>query len=168
MQNVKCRMQNVKCKMQNAKCKMQNAECRMQNAKCKMQNAECKMQNYVVVNEMDNPIKDKSFEFAVRIVNLNKYLCSEKNEYVLSNQLLRSGTSIGANISEAERGQSKKDFISKMSIALKEANETEYWLRLLYRTNYLTQEQFDSLHKDIEEIIFILISICRTSNTNIK
>ena len=117
---------------------------------------------------MDNPIRDKSFEFAVRIVNLYKYLCSEKKEYVLSKQLLRSGTSVGANVSEAERGQSKPDFTSKMSIALKEANETEYWLKLLYRTDYLTEEQFNSLHKDIEEIIFILISICRTSNTNVK
>lgn len=79
----------------------------------------------------------KSFDFAVRIVNLYKYLTNEQKEYVLSKQLLRCGTNIGANISEAQRAQSKADFISKMSIALKEANETLYWLKLLYKTDYL-------------------------------
>ena len=87
----------------------------------------------------ENIIVDKSFDFAVRIVNLNKYLYNEQKEYVLSKQLLRSGTSIGANVSEAERAQSKADFISKMSIALKEANETNYWLKLLYKTDYLSK-----------------------------
>ena len=87
----------------------------------------------------ENIIVDKSFDFAVRIVNLNKYLNNEQKEYVLSKQLLRSGTSIGANVSEAERAQSKADFISKMSIALKEANETNYWLKLLYKTDYLSK-----------------------------
>ncbi|MBE6748958.1 MAG: four helix bundle protein [Ruminococcaceae bacterium] len=117
---------------------------------------------------MDNPIKDKSFRFAIRIVNLYKYLSTEKQEYVLSKQLLRSGTSIGANISEAQRGQSKPDFVSKMNIALKEANETEYWLRLLCETNYLDENQFKSLYKDIDEIISILMSICKTTNENLK
>jgi len=117
---------------------------------------------------MDNPIKDKSFRFAIRIVNLYKYLSTEKQEYVLSQQLLRSGTSIGANISEAQRGQSKPDFVSKMNIALKEANETEYWLRLLCETNYLDENQFKSLYKDIDEIISILMSICKTTNENLK
>ena len=79
---------------------------------------------------------------------------------------MRCGTSIGANISEAQRGQSKADFISKMSIALKEANETLYWLKLLYKTDYLNKSQFDSLKNDITELISILTSICKTSNSN--
>ena len=110
--------------------------------KCKIQNAECKMRWGLIVSE--NIIVDKSFDFAVRIVNLNKYLNNEQKEYVLSKQLLRSGTSIGANVSEAERAQSKADFISKMSIALKEANETNYWLKLLYKTDYLNKSQYDT------------------------
>ena len=109
---------------------------------------------------------EKSFHFAVRIVNLYKYLTNERKEYVLSKQLLRCGTSIGANISEAQRGQSKADFISKMSIALKEANETLYWLKLLHKTDYLNKSQFDSLNNDITELISILTSICKTSNSN--
>ena len=127
-----------------------------------MQNAECKVQNDIAKNE--NAAVDKSFEFAVRIVNLSKYLMQEHKEYVLSKQLLRCGTSIGANIAEAQRGQSKADFISKMSIALKEANEAHYWLRLLHRTNYLTASQFDSMNKDIQEILGILTAICKTAN----
>jgi len=114
----------------------------------------------------ENIIVDKSFDFAVRIVNLNKYLNNEQKEYVLSKQLLRSGTSIGANVSEAERAQSKADFISKMSIALKEANETNYWLKLLYKTDYLNKSQYDSINTDINELISILIAICKTSNSN--
>ena len=117
---------------------------------------------------MDNPIKDKSFKFAIRIVNLYKYLCNEKQEYVLSKQLLRSGTSIGANVSEAVRAQSKLDFVSKMNIALKEANETEYWISLLYETSFIDETQYNSLHKDIDEIVFMLISICKTTNENLK
>ena len=111
----------------------------------------------------ENIIVDKSFDFAVRIVNSNKYLNNEQKEYVLSKQLLRSGTSIGANVSEAERGQSRADFYSKMSIALKEANETYYWIRLLYQTEYLNQEQFESIENDIKEIIALLMSICKSS-----
>ena len=83
-----------------------------------------------------NAAVEKSFEFAVRIVNLYKYLVREHKEYTLSKQLLRCGTSIGANIAEAQRGQSKADFAAKMNIALKEANETQYWLKLLYRTDF--------------------------------
>ena len=112
-----------------------------------------------------NAAVEKSFEFAVRIVNLYKYLIREHKEYTLSKQLLRCGTSIGANVSEAQRGQSKADFVAKMNIALKEANETHYWLRLLYRTEFLSKTQFDSLEKDIQDILGILIAICRTSNT---
>lgn len=117
-------------------------------------------------NMSENISVEKSFNFAVRIVNLYKYLTSEYKEYVLSKQLLRSGTSIGANISEAQRGQSKADFIAKMSIALKEANETQYWLKLLYKTDYLNKSQFDSLNNDVNELISILTSICKTSNSN--
>lgn len=109
---------------------------------------------------------DKSFSFAVQIVNLYKFLVEERKEYVLSKQLLRSGTSIGANVSEAQRGQSKADFISKMSIALKEANETNYWLRLLYTTEYITKPQYDKAINDVNELISILIAICKTSNSN--
>ena len=105
-----------------------------------------------------------SFEFAVRIVNLYKYLTGEYGEYVLSKQLLRSGTSIGANVAEAQRGQSHADFTAKMSIALKEANETHYWLRLLYRTEYLNRQQFESLEKDIQSLLGILTAICKTAN----
>ncbi|MBQ2284805.1 MAG: four helix bundle protein [Clostridia bacterium] len=112
---------------------------------------------------MRNIIENKSFEFAVRIVNLRKFLVREKNEYILSKQLMRSGTSIGANVSEAQRAQSKADFVSKMSIALKEANETNYWLKLLYRTDYIDEKQFGSMVGDLDEIISILVSICNTS-----
>ncbi len=111
----------------------------------------------------DNVIADKTFSFAVRIVNIYKYITTEKNEYVLSKQLLRSGTSIGANVAEGEKAQSKADFYSKMSIALKEANETEFWLRLLYSTEYLTEKQFTSISSDIQEIIAILTSICKST-----
>ena len=111
-----------------------------------------------------NVIVEKSFDFAVRIVNLHKYLNREHKEFVLSKQLLRSGTSIGANVSEAQRGQSKADFTAKMSIALKEASESEYWIKLLYRTEYLSNEQYDSLNADVQELIGLLMAICRTSN----
>ena len=108
-------------------------------------------------------IEAKSFDFAVRIVKLYQYLCEEKKEFVLSKQLLRSGTSIGANVSETENAQSKADFISKMNIALKEANETQYWLRLLYSTDYLSDKEFESINADITELIAILTSICKTA-----
>ncbi len=111
----------------------------------------------------ENKIEDKSFDFAVRVVNLYRFMTEQKKEFILSKQLLRSGTSIGANISEAVRGQSKADFVAKMSIALKEANETKYWLKLLYKTDYLTDQQYSSLNNDITEIIKILIAICKTS-----
>lgn len=110
----------------------------------------------------DNIILDKSFDFAVRVVNLYKHLTAEKKEFVLSKQLVRSGTSIGANVSEAVRAQSTADFIAKLSIALKEANETEYWLKLLYKTEYLTKKEYESISKDINEIIAILVSIIKT------
>ena len=111
----------------------------------------------------DNVIENKSFDFAVRIVNLHKHLSSEKKEFVLSKQLLRSATSIGANVSEALRGQSKADFSAKMCIAIKEANESYYWIRLLYKTDYLSEQEFNSIEKDVVELIKILSSICKTS-----
>ena len=112
----------------------------------------------------DNVIVDKSFDFAVRIVNLSKYLVEQQKEYVLSKQLLRSGTSIGANVFEAQREQTKADFTAKMCIALKEANETDYWLKLLHRTEYLTEAQYTSIYEDMQEILGILTAICRTTN----
>ena len=113
---------------------------------------------------MVNIIEEKSFNFAVRVVNLHKHLTAEKKEFVLSKQLLRSGTSIGANLCEAQRGQSKADFNAKMNIALKEANESEYWIRLLHRTDYLTDEEYNSIEKDAKELIAILVSICKKTN----
>ena len=110
-----------------------------------------------------NIIVDKSKAFAIRIINLYKYLCDEKKEYVLSKQLLRSGTSIGANIKETIRGQSKDDFAHKMNISLKEASESEYWLELLYETDYITEQQFNSIIGDCTELIKILTSIIKTS-----
>ena len=115
------------------------------------------------VEKKDNPVLEKSFEFAVRTVNLAKYLRKTQNEFVLSKQLLRSGTSIGANVSEAQRGQSKADFAAKMNIALKEANETLYWLRLLHRTEYLTNSQYRSMEHDIRELISLLMAITKSA-----
>ena len=112
----------------------------------------------------ENIVADKSKMFAVRIVKLYQYLCTEKREFVLAKQLLRSGTSIGANVKEAIRGQSKADFISKMSIALKEASETEYWLELLYETDFLDKNQFQSIYADNQELLKILTSIIKSSS----
>ena len=112
---------------------------------------------------MPNIVEEKSKDFAVRIVKLYKYLCSEKQEYVMSKQVLRSGTSIGANIAEAQEGQSKKDFISKMSIALSEASETAYWLELLVRTEYITQSQYENIKEDCRELIKLLTAIVKRS-----
>ena len=111
-----------------------------------------------------NPVKDKSFQLAVRIVNLSKYLQSEK-EFVLSKQILRSGTSIGANIRESQNAQSPADFIHKLSISQKEADETLYWLELLKETKYITEDEFLSLESDLLEIIKLLCSILKTSKS---
>ncbi|MBQ4551106.1 MAG: four helix bundle protein [Oscillospiraceae bacterium] len=118
--------------------------------------------------DCENVIEDKSFEFAVRIVNLTKYLRRKYKEYVIAKQILRCGTSIGANVSEAQRAQSRADFYSKMSIALKETNETYYWLRLLYRTEYLTKPEFESMKKDADELLRILVAICKTASESRK
>ena len=114
----------------------------------------------------DNILVDKSLEFAIRIVNCYKFLTENYKEFVMSKQLLRSGTSIGANINEAIEGQSRADFISKMNIALKEARETSYWLTLLYRTNYLEEKIIRSMRNDIDEIIRILIASIKTTKKN--
>lgn len=110
---------------------------------------------------MRNIVLDKSKAFALRIIKLYKYLCDEKREYVLSKQLLRSGTSVGANVREAQRGQSKPDFYSKLNISLKEADESAYWLELLHESGYLNEEQFYSLIEDCNEIIALLVSITK-------
>ena len=115
-----------------------------------------------------NVIRDKSFDFAVRIVNVYKFLCDEKREFVLSKQLLRSGTSIGANVEEALQAQSKRDYLSKMNIALKEANESQYWIRLLHATKYMEENQKESIYKDCNEIIKLLVSIVKTTKKNLE
>ena len=111
----------------------------------------------------ENLTYDKALNYAVRIVNLYKYLIEEKKEYVMSKQLLRSGTSIGANISEAISAESALDFVHKLAIAQKEANETKYWLTLLERTGYLSSSQYQSMYSDCLEIIKILVSIILTT-----
>ncbi|WP_455674742.1 four helix bundle protein [Phocaeicola sp.] len=111
----------------------------------------------------ENVVKQKSMEFAVRGVNLYRFLVNERKEFVLSKQLLRAGTSIGANIREAEHAQSRADFINKLSIALKEANETEYWLELLMRTDYIDQKQYESINNDSIELNKLLITIIKTT-----
>lgn len=115
--------------------------------------------------KQDNIIQEKSFAFAVRLVKLYKYLCDEKREFVLSKQLLRSGTSIGANVEEAIGGHSGKDFIFKLSIAYKEARETIYWLKLLQAASFLSEEQAKSVLKDAEEICKILGKIQITAKS---
>ena len=116
----------------------------------------------------DNLVYRKAFEFALKIIETYKYLTEQQKEYIMSKQLLRSGTSIGANIREGVDGQSKKDFIAKLSISLKEANETEYWLELLIESNYLDREKGLQLVNDVKEIIKILSSIIKTTKENMK
>lgn len=111
---------------------------------------------------MDNIVVEKSEKFALRIIGLYKYLCMEKKEYVMSRQILKSGTSIGANIREAQYGQSKKDFTSKMYISLKETSETEYWLNLLYKSNYISEASYISIKNDCIELLKLLTSIVKT------
>jgi len=116
---------------------------------------------------MGNPIREKSFIFALRMVKLAKYLQNDRKEYVLSKQVLRSGTAIGALVREAEHAQSKADFINKMSIALKEANETDYWIDLLHQSDIITHEHYNSIHPDIQELLKLLVSIVKTSKDRI-
>ncbi len=110
-----------------------------------------------------NIVRDKAFDFAVRIVNLRKYLITEKQERSLSLQILRSGTSIGANLEEAIGAQTKKDFVAKLSVAYKETRETLYWLKLLYRTGYIQEEHYNSLRSDCSEIEKLLSSSLLTA-----
>ena len=114
----------------------------------------------------ENLIADKSKHFAVRIVRLRRYLADNYKEWVLSDQICRSGTSIGANVREALRAQSKADFISKLHIALKEADETSYWLEILHDTDYINTPLYNSLNSDCDEIIRILTAILKTKKEN--
>ena len=112
--------------------------------------------------EYKKTIEQKSFEFAKRIVKLYEFLCAGKTEYTLGRQVLRSGTAIGANVFEARQAQSGKDYLSKMNIALKEASETEYWLKLLYETGYIDEKQYKSINDDCSELNKLLITTVRT------
>ena len=123
-----------------------------------MDDGQLKMKNNVVM--------DKSFDFALRIIKLYKFLVSEQKEYVLSKQILR--TAIGALIKEAEHAQSKADFLNKMNIALKEANETEYWLMLLKDSDYIDEKSFNSIYSDSVELIKLLISIVKSTKDKLK
>ena len=116
----------------------------------------------------DSVTLDKSKNFAIRIVRLYQYLCTEKKEFVLSKQLLRSGTSIGANLAEAIYGISDKDFLSKMYISLKECAETKYWPELLFKTDYLTEQQYRSINEDCTELIKLLTSSAKTMSIKLK
>jgi len=115
-----------------------------------------------------NIFKNKSFDFALRIVKLYQFLCFEKKEFVLSNQLLRSGTSVGAMVRESEQAESKSDFIHKLAVAQKEANESDYWLELLFQSDFLNEIQYKSLKSDIVEINKILASILVSTKKNLK
>lgn len=115
-----------------------------------------------------NILKEKSFAFAVRIVNLYKYLKKEHGEYIISQQLIRSGTSIGALVREAEHAESIRDFIHKLNIGLKEANESKYWLDLLVATEFITDKMFESLNADCEALLKILIASVKTSKRKLK
>ncbi len=116
----------------------------------------------------ENIIVDKSFLFAIKIVNQYKILCEVKREFVLSKQMLRSGTSIGANVREAHNGESKNDFIHKMAIAQKEAAEVLYWIELLYKTEYLSNEEYNSFYNDATELIKIIKSIIISTKQNVS
>lgn len=118
--------------------------------------------------EKENTVRYKSFEFAKRIVKLYKYMCDEQKEFVLSKQLLRSGTSIGANIAEAECGISKKDFLAKLYISYKECAETAYWIELLYTSDYIDEKAYKSIKKDCLELQKMLSSITKTTSNSLK
>ena len=115
----------------------------------------------------DNILMDKSIDFAIRMTNCYKYLMEKKNEYIMSKQLFRSGTSIGANIHEGVQAQSKADFISKLGIALKEASETSFWLKVLHRTSHLDDKMYQSLIIELDSIIRILVASIKTTKKNL-
>jgi four helix bundle protein len=117
--------------------------------------------------DLNNIIDIKAYNFALRVINAYTFLKDKKQEYVLSKQLLRSGTSIGANVRESKFAQSANDFINKLSIALKEANETQYWLELLHDSDFIDDKTFESIHKDAKEITAILVSIIRTKKQTV-
>ena len=117
---------------------------------------------------MGHIIRDRSFDFALRVIKLYSFLTDSKKEYVISKQILKSGTSIGANIREARNAQSNSDFISKYSIALKEADETQYWIELLYASEFIDDNAYKSLNDDINELISLLISSIKTAKNNGK
>lgn len=112
-------------------------------------------------------LREESYAFAIRVVRLNQFLCNEKKEYVLSKQLLRSGTAVGALIKEAEFGQSRADFRNKMTIALKEANESVYWLNLLRDTDYITEKMFQSMSDDCLELVRMLVATVKTTKKSV-
>ena len=120
------------------------------------------------INSMENMVAGKSYAFAIRIVRLYKLLSAERKEFVLSKQLLRSGTAIGALIKEAEHAQSKADFLNKMNIALKEANEAEYWLTLLKDTDFIYEPEYISISNDCKEVIKLLASIVKTTKQKLR
>ena len=119
------------------------------------------------MRDKDNVIHVKAYAFAIRIVNAYRFLCDSQKEFVLSKQLLRSGTAIGALVSEARHAQSGADFLNKMNIALKEANETSYWLSLLKDTGYLEIKMYDSMSRDCNEVIALLVSIVKSMKSNL-
>lgn len=116
----------------------------------------------------ENVLKEKSFRFAVRVVKLYKYLCEEKKEFALSKQVLRSGTSVGALVREAEHAESKLDFLHKLAIAQKEINETIYWLELMCETEYLSTKEFEDINSEAIEIIKMLTTIIKTTKLTIN
>lgn len=115
-----------------------------------------------------NPVAEKSYSFAINIIKMYKVLSENKREFVLSKQLLRSGTAIGALIKEAQHAQSKADFLNKMNIALKEANETEYWLLLLRDTDYITNLEFTTINNKCDEVLSLLVSIVKSCKVSLK
>ena len=133
-----------------------------------MDNGELKMDNDTCAPKKPNAIAEKSFAFALRVVKLNRFLNSEKREHVMSKQLLRSGTAIGALVREAEHAESKPDFVHKLSIALKEANETDYWIELLHQSETISQKQYESIQPNVIELIKLLVSIIKTSKSNLS
>ena len=116
----------------------------------------------------NNIIKEKSFNFALRSIKLYKYLVEEKKEYILSKQLLRSGTSVGALIRESEQAESKADFIHKLAISLKEANESEYWIELLFHSEFIDEKSYNSILSDLKELLKLLTSIIKTTKNNLN
>jgi four helix bundle protein len=126
-----------------------------------------KINNEQLTMPKDNVLKEKSYSFALRIVKLYQYMCTTKHEFTLSKQILRSGTAVGALVYEGECAQSKPDFISKLNIALKEANETGFWLMLLKDSGYISDKNYSSIAEDCKELIKLLTRIIKTSKANI-